>query len=128
MTLQTDTNKTVESLKEASRELAALVDVIGDQVRPAVKFTVDRVDEIASVLANEAPAPAAPFELEVKSNKEELDAVARDFGALADAIGDQLRPAIKVAVNAADGIATAVETVRTRLWKSMMDLGATPAI
>ena len=128
MTLETDTNKTVESLKEASRELAALVDVIGDQVRPAVKFTVDRVDEIAAVFASEAPAPAAPVEFEVKSTKDELDAVARDFGALADAIGDQLRPAIKVAVTAADGVAAAVESVRTRLWKSMIDLGATPAV
>ncbi|CAM3985999.1 hypothetical protein [Smaragdicoccus niigatensis] len=128
MTLETDTNKTVESLKEASRELAALVDVIGEQVRPAVKFTVDRVDEIAAVFASEAPAPTAPIEFEAKSTKDELDAVARDFGALADAIGDQLRPAIKVAVTAADGIASAVESVRTRLWKSMIDLGATPAV
>lgn len=127
MTLETDTHKTVESLKEASREFAALVDVIGDQVRPAVKFTVDRVDEIAAVFANEAPAPAGPLEFEVKSTKEELDAVARDFGALADALGDQLRPAIKVAVQTADGIAAAVETVRTRLWKSLIDLGASPA-
>lgn len=119
MSLESETN-TVESLKEAARHFGALADAVGEQIRPAIKMAVDAADDYAlSVGATRtSTSPIA----EARMAREHLDAAAQDLGVLIDSVGDQVRPAIKLAVDTADALAEAVESARAatdRLWKSL---------
>jgi hypothetical protein len=122
MSLESESN-TVESLKVAARNIAVLADVVGEQVRPAVKLAVDTVDEIATAMGTtRIDGKVSPI-AEAAAARESLDGAARDLGALVDAVGDQVRPAIKFAVEAVD----AIEAARVRIWKSLVDLGSQTA-
>lgn len=122
MMLQSESN-TVETFKAAARNFAALADAVGEQVRPAVTFAVNTADDIASAVgANRIDGTVSPV-AEAAAARESLDGAARDLGAFVDAVGDQVRPAIKFAVEAAD----AIEEARARIWKSLTALGSPTA-
>ena len=124
MLLETETN-TVESFKEVARNLAALADAVGEQVRPAFKVAVDAADKIVSAVGNEQAPGATPVVLSTNPTLDSLDEATREFGVLIDAVGDQVRPAVKLAVGAAEALTEVMESAKVttdRLWKSLGDL------
>jgi hypothetical protein len=62
---------------------------------------------------------------ESKSAKQNFDEATQNLSAAADALGDRVRPAVKVGVDTADGIVHAVESAnaaRVRVWNALNKL------
>ncbi|TSD99821.1 hypothetical protein FOS14_11300 [Skermania sp. ID1734] len=138
----TDATQTTvrDSLSDAARDMGALVDALGERIQPGAEFAVTTVGNFAAAVEsarnagselrravtilvnNDQQRATDSVEIGVvepdasdgeMSVAESWSTAVHDVGALADALGDDVRPAFTLAVDAASTVVTSIDSARS---------------
>lgn len=95
---------------------------MSEHSRPFVIRVASRASARDTRVHEPNPIPEPQPVREPRSVRDSVDGAMHDLGALADAVGDQVRPVASFAVETADTIVSAVESARSAgasIWKEL---------